>query len=211
MNQTPVEPALTVFVVEDDDGIRTSLARALAMRGYSVETHDSAGSFLAAFETAPSGDRPGVLILDYGMPEMNGLELQAHLNGRGATIPIIFITGHGGVPQSVQAIKGGAMDFLEKPFRQSALVERIEQGFQIVRERMAILENSRRHRARFDRLTAREMEIVERIIEAPSATASKEIAQHLGISPRTVDHHRARILEKLGIKSVAELIALAKS
>ena len=115
---------LTVFLVDDDEAIRLSLSRALAKRGYRVEAHASAASFLAAW----SEERRGCLVLDYGMPGMNGLELQARLNAMGATLPVIFITGHGGVPESVQAIKGGALDFLEKPFRQAALIQRIEAG-----------------------------------------------------------------------------------
>ncbi|MDF3605265.1 response regulator [Paracoccus sp. DMF-8] len=196
---------LTVFVVDDDDDIRKSLSRSLEKRGYEVETHASAQGFLAAYD----GARSGCLVLDYGLPGMNGLELQEHLNARKLSIPIIFITGHGGIPQSVQAIKGGALDFLEKPFRQSVLIERIEAAFQIAVERDSARERMQEKAERFDRLTAREQEIVDRILEEPSETSSKEIAGFLGISPRTVDHHRARILEKLGVRSVAELIALA--
>ncbi|WP_199261864.1 response regulator transcription factor [Paracoccus binzhouensis] len=196
---------LTIFVIDDDDDIRRSLARALERRGYAVESHASAQSFLEGYDPR----RPGCLILDYGMPGMNGLELQKHMNAMGMAIPIIFITGHGGVPESVQAIKAGAVDFLEKPFRQTDLLERIETAFVIARARLADEEQSRNHRARFERLTAREMEIVERMVARPSEISSKEIAAALGISPRTVDHHRARILEKLNARSVAELIALA--
>ena len=197
---------LTVFLVDDDEAIRLSLARALDKRGYLTEAHASAKSFLQAF----SNSRHGCLVLDYGMPEMNGLELQAHLIAVGSDLPVIFITGHGGVPESVQAIKGGAIDFLEKPFRQAALIERIDLALDITRSQLAARQDGMRRRAQFDRLTAREMEIVERIVEHPSETTSKEIAAHLGISPRTVDHHRARILEKLGLKSIVELIAIAK-
>lgn len=196
---------LTVFLIDDDEDIRKSLQRALEKRGYAVESHASAASFLAAYDPA----RQGCLLLDYGMPDMNGLELQAHLNELGATIPVIFITGHGGVPESVQAIKAGAVDFLEKPFRQADLVERIETAFAIARDRLDLDERARDQRARFQRLTARELEIVERMIARPSEISSKELAMALGISPRTVDHHRARILEKMNVKSVAELIALA--
>lgn len=199
------DPQLTVFLIDDDEDIRRSLQRALEKRGYAVESHNSAASFLAAYDPA----RQGCLLLDYGMPDMNGLELQAHLNGLGATIPVIFITGHGGVPELVQAIKAGAVDFLEKPFRQADLVERIETAFAIARDRQDDHERASRHRARFQRLTARELEIVERMIARPSEISSKELAAALGISPRTVDHHRARILEKMNVKSVAELIALA--
>lgn len=197
---------LTVFVVDDDDAIRTSLARALGKRGYTVETHASARSFLDAYD----GIRTGCLVLDHGMPDMTGLELQRHLNEEGRTIPIIFVTGHGGVPESVQAIKAGAVDFLEKPFRQADLIERIETAFKIARDSIVSQEKMRLNRARFERLTAREQEIVGRILERPSETSSKEIAQQLGISPRTIDHHRARIFEKLNVKSLAELVALAK-
>lgn len=197
---------LTVFVVDDDEAIRTSLARALGKRGYTVETHDSAQSFLNAFD----GTRTGCLILDHGMPGMTGLELQAHLNEQGLSIPIVFITGHGGVPESVRAIKAGAVDFLEKPFRQADLIERIETAFKLAHDRILSQEQTRLNQARFERLTAREQEIVQRILERPSETTSKEIALRLGISPRTIDHHRARIFEKLNVKSLAELVALAK-
>lgn len=197
---------LTVFVVDDDADIRSALSRALVLRGYTVEAHANAASFLAAYQPG----RVGCLVLDYGMPGMNGLELQAHLNATGMTIPVIFVTGHGGVPESVAAIKAGAIDFLEKPFRQADLIERIEAAFAVARTRLAEAEQDRRHRARFERLTAREMEIVEHILAHPASTSSKEIAQVLGISPRTVDHHRARILEKLEVRSIAELIALAR-
>ncbi|MFE3838436.1 response regulator transcription factor [Pseudogemmobacter sonorensis] len=200
------KPTLTVFVVDDDEAIRNSLSRALGIRGYSVETHGSAAEFLAAWQPG----RQGCLVLDYGMPDMNGLELQRHMNEAGMPVPVIFITGHGGVRETVAAIKGGAIDFLEKPFRQSDLVERIETAFALLRERLAAEAVARERQARFERLTIREMEIVDYILKNPAETSSKEIAARLGISPRTVDHHRARILEKLDARSLAELIALAR-
>ncbi len=200
------EMPLTVFVVDDDEDIRSSLTRALGMRGYRVEAHPSAAAFLAAWD----GAAPGCLVLDYGLPGMNGLELQRHLIEIGRQIPIIFITGHGGVPESVQAIRAGAIDFLEKPFPQTALIERIEAAFDQSRSQMDAAAQSQQQKALFDRLTAREAEIVAHIVANPAATSSKDIAAWLGISPRTVDHHRARILEKLGIRSLAELIAMAK-
>ena len=198
--------ALTVFVIDDDEGIRTSLARALQKRGYEVETHASARSFLESYDP----DRPGCLVLDYGMPDMNGLELQKHLNANGMQLPIIFITGHGGVPESVQAIKGGALDFIEKPFPQSALIERIEAAFEIARGQMRVADSQRQKQLRIDSLTARELEVLRLIVLRPSEASSKEVAAHFGISPRTVDHHRARILDKLDVSSVAELIALVR-
>lgn len=199
------DPEMTVFVVDDDAGIRSSLVRALSLRGYRVAAFASAVEFLDQFELGMGG----CLVLDYGMPGMNGLELQRHLNEMGAQLPVVFITGHGGVPESVQAIKAGAVDFLEKPFRQADLIPRIETAFQITRELRQTQARSEQQQARFGRLTSRESEIVERIVENPREASSKEIASALGISPRTVDHHRARIMEKLGVKSLAELIALA--
>ncbi len=203
MSDTP----LTVFVVDDDEDIRSSLSRALQKRGFLVQTFSSAQAFLDGYD----GTAAGCLVLDHGMPEMTGLELQALLSGRDYPLQIIFVTGHGGVPESVQAIKGGAVDFLEKPFSQTVLIERIETAFELARRMLATRAGDQRTRARFDRLTARELEIVQRMVEMPSETSSKEVGNYLGISPRTVDHHRARILEKLEIKSVAELIAVAQT
>ncbi|WP_312528595.1 response regulator [Paracoccus sp. (in: a-proteobacteria)] len=207
MPDFPPSAALTVFVVDDDADIRMSLSRGLSKRGYQVETFASARAFLTGYDST----RAGCLVLDYGMPDMNGLELQSYLLHHQINIPIIFITGHGGVPESVQAIRAGAIDFLEKPFRQADLIACIDIAFQQVLERVSLEQHSQSQRARFDRLTARELEIVKHILARPSATSSKELASQFGISHRTVDHHRARILEKLGVKSVAELIALANS
>lgn len=195
----------TVFLVDDDEEIRATLSRALSKRGFPVSAFDSARSFLDAYDE----DQPGCLVLDYGMPDVNGLELQDLLNQRQIAIPIIFISGHGGVPETVRAIKGGAIDFLEKPFRQHTLVACIETAFET--DAMMRVERADRKSAqeRFDLLTAREREIALFMLENPSNTASKEIGRELDISPRTVDHHRARILDKMGIKSVAELIDLS--
>ncbi|WP_299907743.1 response regulator [uncultured Paracoccus sp.] len=199
-------PAGTVYIVDDDPDIRSSLSRALRVRGYAVESFDSAAGFLESYD----GNPHGCLILDQGLPGMTGLELQKHLNQEGRALPIIFITGHGGVPESVQAIKGGALDFLEKPFRQSELIERINSALESA-ERLAQVENqSRDARSKLERLTPREREIADYMLANPGDLSSKGIARALDISPRTVDHHRARILEKLQIGSVAELIDLAR-
>ncbi len=204
---TSPEGTPTVFLVDDDERVRTSLSRALEKRGFPVDTFASAAEFLEAYD--PS--RPGCMVLDYEMPGLNGLELQKKLVTDGVFIPIIFISGHGGVPESVQAMKLGAVDFLEKPFRQHLLVECIETAFKTdIRNRTARA-TSRAARERFAQLTAREKEIAQFMIANPSNTSSKEIGRELDISPRTVDHHRARILEKMGIRSVAELIDLSVS
>lgn len=198
---------MIVFVVDDDEAIRTSLTRALEMRDYTVEAYGSAAAFLDAYDPA----RTGCLVLDYGLPGMNGLELQAHMNSKGMTLPVIFITGHGGIPESVQAMKGGAVDFLEKPFRQSVLVERIETACALAKHEQTVASRENDVARRLENLTAREREIVECILDHPGETTSKEIGRFLEISPRTVDHHRARILEKLQVRSIVELVDLTKA
>lgn len=196
----------TVFIVDDDPAIRSSLSRALRVRGFEVETFESATDFLSFYKE----DRVACLILDHGMPGMTGLELQKQLNADGRRLPIIFITGHGGVPESVQAIKGGAVDFLEKPFRQTELIERIHAALELAQTMQIESEAKRDLDRRFARLTPREQEIVDHILANPAEISSKEIGRHLDISPRTVDHHRARILDKLALGSVVELIDLAR-
>ncbi|MEL6522083.1 MAG: response regulator [Pseudomonadota bacterium] len=199
------ETKSTVFVVDDDDDIRSSLARALDKRGYHVETYGSATSFLDSYDPA----RPGCLILDYGMPEMNGLELQERLTGLRSRIPIIFITGHGGIPESVQAMKGGALDFIEKPFKQDVLINRINEALENDMVARAEAEKTAAVWKQFESLTAREKEIFHLMATDPARSSSKEIGRKLDISPRTADHHRARILEKMDSGSVAELIDVA--
>lgn len=195
----------TVFLIDDDQKIRTTLSRALLSRGYIVRAFPTAQDFLDSYDPT----QPGCLVLDYGLPDTNGLELQRILIARQISIPIIFISGHGGVPETVQAIKAGAVDFLEKPFRQHVLVECINTAFTTDLDRRAKQISQHSAHQSFASLTTRETEIANFMIANPSNTASKEIGRALDISPRTVDHHRARILAKMGIKSVAELIDLS--
>ncbi|WP_299408828.1 response regulator [uncultured Roseobacter sp.] len=199
------ESEQTVFVVDDDEDIRTSLSRALKTRGYATRTFGSAHEFLDAYDPELSG----CLILDYGMPEMSGLDLQRALVARGASLPIIFITGHGGVPESVQAMKLGAVDFLEKPFRQEVLIKQIDAALKLDAQARQGRNRARDARRRFENLTEREREIAELLVSNPSSSSSKDVARQLDISPRTVDHHRARILEKMRVNSVAELVDLS--
>lgn len=194
-----------VYLVDDDKDIRKSLSRALSKRGYVVEDFESAKAFLATYEPR----NPGCLVLDHGMPDMTGLELQEVLIDQEIHIPIIFITGHGGVPESVKAIKSGAIDFLQKPFKQDILIERINNAFEIDAQSREGDNLQADIKARFGRLTEREREIANLMINQPSEASSKMIARTLDISPRTVDHHRARILEKMDARSVAELLDLA--
>jgi two-component system response regulator FixJ len=200
-------PEPIVFIVDDDEDIRTSLSRALETRGYTTRSFSSAAEYLDAFDERQGG----CLILDYGMPDMSGLELQKLLVSRGQSIPTIFITGHGGVPESVEAMKMGAVDFLEKPFRQEALIAQIEAAFKADAQGRAQREKTDAARKSFARLTEREKEIAEFLVSNPSNTSSKDVARQLDISPRTVDHHRARILEKMQVNSVVELVDLSIS
>ncbi|MDW3225570.1 MAG: response regulator [Paracoccaceae bacterium] len=201
------EPEQTVFIVDDDEDIRTSLSRALNTRGYATRVFPSAQTFLDAYDA----DLSGCLILDYGMPQMSGLDLQRALVGRGASLPIIFITGHGGVPESVQAMKLGAVDFLEKPFRQEVLIKQIDAALKLDAQSRRGRARARDARRRFENLTEREREIARLLVSQPSSSSSKDLARQLDISPRTVDHHRARVLEKMRVNSVAELVDLCIS
>jgi len=194
-----------IFLVDDEEEVRATLSRALKMRGFKVKAFSTAEQFLNAYQT----NEIGCLVLDYGMPGMNGLQLQSELNERGISVPVIFISGHGGVPESVQAMKGGAVDFIQKPFRQAQLIKCIENAFEIDSANRVREAGEVQALEKFERLTLREREIADLIITNPSFTTSKHIGRELEISPRTVDHHRARILEKLEINSLAELIDLA--
>ncbi len=194
-----------MFLVDDEAEVRATLSRALRKRGFSVESFDSSKSFLDQYDP----EQFGCLVLDYGMPEINGLELQSLLKEAQISLPIVFISGHGGVPESVQAMKAGAVDFLEKPFRQKDLVTCIQTAFERDIQMRQMASEQSDARARFKRLTTREEEVAVFMVEHPSNTSSKEIGRALNISPRTVDHHRARILEKLEIGSIIELVEMS--
>lgn len=200
-----VSSTYTVFLIDDDKAVRTSLSRALHKRGFQLQTFENALQFLDTYD--PS--QPGCLVLDYGLPQMDGLQLQDVLAERKISLPIIFISGHGGVRETVKAMKGGAIDFLEKPFRQDVLVDCINTAFEAETRRRVVDRERTSALNRFAKLTQREREVANFMIANPSSTASKEIGRELNISPRTVDHHRARILEKMEIGSVAELIDLS--
>jgi two-component system response regulator FixJ len=195
----------TIYIIDDEEDIRISLTRSLTKRGYKVESFSSAYSFLNTYNRTNSG----CLLLDYGMPEMNGLELQNTLIEMEISIPIIFMTGHGGIPQSVQAIKAGAIDFLEKPFQQKVLLKAIDTAFEQATSLNEGIEGANALKAKFETLTTREKEIAEFIVQNPADTSSKYIGRQLDVSPRTIDHHRARVLEKMDVTSVAELIEKA--
>lgn len=192
-----------MFIVDDDPAIRQSMASALTKRKLSVATFESAAQFLAEVD----GSRPGCLLLDLSMPEMDGLQLQQELAQRAIELPIIFITGQGDIPNSVKAIKAGAIDFMEKPFRLELLLQRINEAFAADTAARESRQQYEENRSRFERLTQRELDVMKAMIAG--AATSKEVAKKLGISNRTVDHHRARIMEKTGARSMAELASLA--
>jgi len=191
----------TVFVVDDDPGALRSTRWLLESEGLPVETYSSAREFLAAYDP----DRPGCLILDLKMPEMHGLELQEKLPSRGAHLPIIFISGHGDVPNCAEAMKGGAIDFLEKPVDDKRILTLVRQAVERDHKRRRTIANHSEIAARSERLTPRERDIVRHLHQGYSI---KKIAAHFGISFQTVAKHRTRVLGKLGVTNEAELVRL---
>lgn len=193
------QPKQTAYVVDDDESIRSLWRWLLESNGVAVQTFDSASAFIAAYKRGG----PGCLVLDVRLPGMSGPELQEHLRREGIEIPIVFVSGHGDVPTAVKAIKGGAVDFIQKPFNYREVLAIVARAFEVdarVRERRA----GRNELAeRFAALTAREREVLDRIIEGKS---NKIIAEELDISVRTVEFHRANVMEKMRAESVAALI-----
>jgi FixJ family two-component response regulator len=192
----------TVYVVDDDDGVRTSLGILLDSAGYRAVPFASAPDFLAQYDPA----RPGCLLLDMRMPGMTGMELLQEMARRGAFLPVIFITGHGDVPMAVEAIKAGAFDFLQKPFSPRDLLVRIERALAADTEARQMLSHTEELRRRHATLTPREKEVMGLIV---AGHANKVIAMDLGLSERTVEIHRARVMEKMATRSVAHLVRMA--
>jgi len=195
-------PTHVIYVVDDDEAVRDSLRWLLEANGYRVKTFSSAEAFLNIYEV----DEIAVLIADVRMPGMSGLELQEELLARRAPLPIVFITGHGDVPMAVSTIKKGAVDFLEKPFNETDLRTIIARMLQLAAEQIAQLELENRQQAVLDRLTSREQQVLERIV---AGRLNKQIAGDLSISIKTVEAHRANIMEKLQANTVADLMKIA--
>jgi len=191
--------------VDDDEAVRDSLRWLLEANGYRVRAYPSAENFLEDYDP----NLVGVLIADVRMPGMSGLELQEQLIARNAPLPIVFITGHGDVPMAVTTMKKGAIDFLEKPFNESDLREIVARMLEQATQRVSKFQAQRDHEAMLARLTAREQQVLERIV---AGRLNKQIADDLGISIKTVEAHRANIMEKLEVTTVADLmkVALAK-
>jgi two-component system, LuxR family, response regulator FixJ len=190
-----------VFVVDDDESVRSSLRFLLKSMGLDSHAFASAGDFLAAYDPAQCG----CLVLDVRMPGMSGIELQQQLNLRGAIIPVIFITGHGDIPMAVEAMQHGAHDFLEKPFRDQDLIDRIQHALGKDAKARAALEEHDRIRARLASLTPREREVLALMVQGKP---NKIMAYDLGVSQRTLEIHRARVMEKSGAGSLAELVRM---
>lgn len=189
----------TVYVVDDDEAVRDSLKWLLEANDYRVEIYDSGESFIANFDQ----NAIAILVLDVRMDGMSGLEVQEHLLKREADIPIIFITGHGDVSMAVNALKRGAVDFIEKPFEQAALKQLVETMLRTARERRMEKERRTLNQSLIDKLTPREQQVLERIV---SGRLNKQIADDLGISIKTVEAHRASIMDKTNSGTVADLM-----
>ena len=196
------EDGVVIAVIDDDDAVRDSLGALLEAEGYRVAAYASGPDFLDALPDA----LPACALVDVRMPEMDGLELQRRLTAAAPALPVIIITGHGDIAMAVKAIKAGAVDFVEKPFPDRAILDGIAQALASREEALGREARRRDVDQRLERLTAREREVFERLAGGDS---NKAAARDLGISPRTVEVHRARIMEKLEAPSLAHLVRMA--
>ena len=192
-----------VYVIDDDESMRRSIKRLLKAHGFEAETFPSADEFLCL----PRAARPSCLILDLSLPGMSGIDLQKEMERRKLDLPIVFITGHGDIPMSVEAMKGGAVDFLPKPFSSKALLEAVE----LAMARARGGEKKRLERTKVDKrvgnLTPRELEVMKLVIKG---MLNKQIASELGTSIKTIKVHRSRVMRKMEAESVADLVRLAE-
>jgi FixJ family two-component response regulator len=196
------QPKPTIYVVDDDEAVRNALRLLFGSVGLTAVAFSSAEAFLADY----SHDLPGCLVLDVRMPGMSGLELQHQLNARGAIIPAIFITGHADVPMAVEAMQHGAFDFVQKPFRDQELLERVNRALAKDRETREQLRRTDDIRKQFASLTPREQEVLSLMVQGK---ANKGMAVDLGLSQRTVEIHRAHVMEKMEARSIAQLVRMA--
>ncbi|MGF1563628.1 MAG: response regulator FixJ [Geminicoccaceae bacterium] len=187
----------TIFVVDDDEAVRESLGMLLEACDYYVELFASAREFLERVQA----DRTGCLLLDVRMPDISGLELQTKLNAEGFTLPVIIMTGHGDVPMAVQAMQQGAVDFIEKPFTDDVITQSIEKA--LAKAAPADIAEAA---TRLKTLTPRERDVLEHLVVGQP---NKVIAYELGISPRTIEIHRARVMEKMHARSLSHLVRMA--
>ena len=193
---TNTEP--TVFLVDDDHAVRDALELLLEAASFKTASFENAMAFLDAY----TQNQAGCLVLDIRMPDMSGMELQDTLAAKGITLPIIFLTGHGNVPMSARAFRTGAVDFMEKPFDENALLERIGEAIQLDRTNREIVARQESARARLTTLTPREQQVMLLVV---TGKVNKEIAAELNLSHRTVEIHRGRVMEKTGTQSLTRL------
>jgi RNA polymerase sigma factor (sigma-70 family) len=198
---TGTTPQSTVYIVDDDQSIRYAMELLMRSVGLDYEIFHSADDFLARH----NNERAGCLILDIRMPGLGGLELQEKLNEMGSTLPIIFITGHGDVPMAVEAMQKGAVDFIQKPFRDQELLDRVGEALKTDQERRSAREEKAEVHGRVDKLTNRERQVLDLVV---TGKPNKVIAYELGVSQRTVEIHRARVMEKMQAKSLADLVRM---
>jgi two-component system response regulator FixJ len=191
----------TIFIVDDDADVRDSLRILLESSGFKVETYDSAVSFL----TNEIYKRDGCLVADIRMPDMDGLQLQEELIKRGSKVPVIIMTGHGDVPLAVRAMKAGAIDFLEKPFDDATLLDSLARAEARASATSAETAGRRAVEERLAQLTERERQVLDLLV---LGKANKVVAYDLSISPRTVEIHRARVMDKMAARSLAELVRM---
>jgi len=192
----------TIFVIDDDEAMRDSMTWLLEGEGYGVRCFASGSEFLAA----RSDDLRGCIVLDVRMPDMSGLELHERLDNLGSTLPIIFVTGHGDVPMAVSALQRGACDFIEKPFHNEDLLGRIRRALELDDQLAARRQRDTAIFHRIEQLTPREREVMRLVV---AGKLNKQIADALDISMKTVEAHRARVMEKMGVRTLAELVKAA--
>lgn len=188
-----------VFIVDDDAAVRDSLTALIESAGFKVESFESAEAFIASYDPT----RKGCLLVDVRMPGMSGLDLQRMLKDEQEPIPVIILTGHADIPMAVQAIKQGAVDFIEKPYHEDRLMEGIGWAMDIIQRESEHGLSAREAATRIARLTPREREVFDKLV---GGNPNKGIARELGISPRTVEIHRSRVMEKLQSHSLAQII-----
>lgn len=201
----PMSTSACVYIIDDDKAVRDSLAWLLESAGLSVRAYESARAFLDELDRMAEEPR-GCLLVDIRLPGMSGLDLQDALRERGVCTPVIVITGHGDVPVAVRAMKAGAFDFVEKPFADQVLLDRIREALDHDQHRCQERDDRQALVERFERLSVRERQVMERVVQGK---LNKQIAAELGLSPKTIEVHRSKVMDKMQAASLAELVRIA--
>jgi FixJ family two-component response regulator len=193
----------TVFLVDDEPGMLKALTRLLEAEGFAVRAFTSAKTFLESYHA----EALGCVVLDVAMPELDGLELQQRLTQSGVLLPIVFLTGHGDIPMSVRAVKAGALDFLTKPVKDADLLRAVRAALQRAAEQRELIRETALLHQHYSGLTPREREVMAHVV---AGELNKQVADALGIGEHTVKVHRSRIMEKMGVPSLADLVRAAE-